>query len=46
MQIGNVGLGAILAVIALVLAVVFMAIGHLTIIVGGLIAVLAVARLT
>lgn len=40
------GLGAILAIIAFVLAVIFMAIGQMDLKVGALIAVLAVARLT
>jgi hypothetical protein len=39
-------LGSVLAIIALVLAVVFAAIGHLPLIVAGLVALLAVARLT
>ena len=38
--------GAIVAVIVLVLAIVFMAVGQLDFKVGGLIAALAVARLT
>lgn len=40
------GLGAIIAVIVLVLAVVFMAVGRLDYVTGGLLAALAVARLT
>lgn len=39
------GLGAVIAVIVLVLAVVFMAIGKLDIVTGGMLAALAVARL-
>jgi len=38
-------LGAVLAVVALVLAVVFAAIGHLPLIIAGLIVLLAIARL-
>jgi hypothetical protein len=38
--------GAIIAVVVLVLAVVFIAVGQMDIKVGGLIAALAVARLT
>ena len=40
------GLGAIIAIIVLVLAVVFMAVGRLDYVPGGLIAGLAIARLT
>ena len=40
------GLGAIIAVVVLVLAVVLIVVGQLPIVVGGLIAALAVARLT
>jgi hypothetical protein len=40
------GIGAVIAVIVLVLAVVFMAIGKLDFVVGGLIGGLAIARLT
>jgi hypothetical protein len=39
-------LGQILAILALVLAVVFAAIGHLSILIAGLVVLLAVARLT
>lgn len=39
-------IGAVIAIIALVLAIVFMAIGQMDFKVGGLIAALAVARLT
>lgn len=39
-------LGAILAIVALVLAIVFGAIGHLPYVIAGLIVLLAVARLT
>jgi hypothetical protein len=39
-------IGAVIAVIVLVLAVVFMAIGQLDFKVGGLIAALAIARVT
>ena len=39
-------IGSVIAVIVLVLAVVFMAVGQLDFKVGGLIAALAVARLT
>lgn len=38
-------LGSILAVIALVLAIVFAVIGHLPMVVAGLIVLLAIARL-
>lgn len=40
------GIGAVIAVIVLVLAVVFMAIGQMDYRTGGLFALLAVARLT
>ena len=40
------GIGAVIAVIVLVLAIVFMAVGQLDYKVGGLLALLAVARLT
>lgn len=40
------GIGAVIAVIVLILAVVFMAIGQLDLKVGILLAALAVARLT
>lgn len=39
------GLGGIFSVVALILAVVFLALGHLPIITGGLIVLLAIARL-
>lgn len=40
------GLGAVIAILVLVLAVVFMALGRLDFVTGGLLAALAVARLT
>lgn len=40
------GLGAIIAIVVLVLAVVLIVVGQLPLVVGGLIAALAVARLT
>ncbi len=45
MTFSPLSIGKIIAVIVLVLAVVFLAIGHLTVIVGGLLALLAVAVL-
>ncbi len=44
-QLQPLSLGSILAIIVLVLAVVFIAIGHLPLVTGLLIAALAVARL-
>jgi hypothetical protein len=40
------GLGAIIAIVVLVLAVVLIVVGQLPLVIGGLIAALAVARLT
>lgn len=45
-QLPPFSLGSILAVIVLVLAIVFAAIGHLSFIIAGLLALLAIARLT
>ena len=46
MQIGSVGLGQIIAIVVLVLALVFLVVGSLSPIVAGLVAALAIARLT
>lgn len=40
------GIGAIIAVVVLILAIVFVVIGQMDLKVGGLIALLAIARLT
>lgn len=40
------GIGSVIAIVVLVLALVFMAVGRLDMVIGGLIAALAVARLT
>lgn len=40
------GIGAVIAIVVLVLAVVFMAVGRLDFVTGGLFAALAIARLT
>lgn len=45
MTFSPVSVGKIVAIVCLVLAVVFLAIGHLPLIVGGLIALLAIAVL-
>ena len=44
MQISN--LGSVLAIIALILAIVFVVLGQMTVAVAGLIVLLAIARLT
>ena len=40
------GIGAIIAIVVLILAIIFVVIGQMDLKVGGLIALLAVARLT
>lgn len=45
MTVGSFGLGQIIAVVVLILAVVFISLGGLSPLVGGLLAALAIARI-
>lgn len=44
-RIRSYGIGAVIALVVLVLSVVFMAVGKLDIVTGGMLAALAIARL-